>query len=107
MFKTLFSNLFKCKFNKTSGICKEISKRNVYFMYFTEKDKEKIEKFLGEQYDFDFTENGVIVWDEDSVEKFGIIRSFYFPYNSYILNDNEKYSYVSKQDFDINYEITK
>ena len=76
-------------------------------MYFTEKDKEKIEKFLGDQYDFDFTENGVIVWDEESVEKFGIIRSFYFPYNSYILNDDEKYSYVSKQDFDINYEITK
>ena len=52
MFKALFSNLFKIKFDRTSGICREVTKKKIYFLYFTEKDKERLENLcmLQEQF---------------------------------------------------------
>ncbi len=107
MFKALFSNLFKIKFDRTGGICREVTKKKIYFLYFTEKDKERLENFLGDRYDYDFTENGVIIWDEESVDKIGLVRSFYFPYNSYIIKDENQFCCISKQEFDTKYEVIR
>ena len=79
---------------------------SISFIYFNKNDKEKIEYFLGERYDFDFTDVGVIVWDEESLQKIGIIRSFYFPYNVYIMRDaDDRFFYVNKYDFEEKYEV--
>lgn len=107
MFKALFSNLFKIEFDRTSGICREVTKKKTYFLYFTEKDKERLENFLGDRYDYDFTENGVIIWDEESMDKIGLVRSFYFPYNSYIIKDENQFCCISKQEFDTKYEVIR
>lgn len=107
MFKALFSNLFKFKFDRTCGICHEVTKKKIYFLYFTEKDKERLENFLGDRYDYDFTENGVIIWDEESMDKIGLVRSFYFPYNSYIIKDENQFCCISKQEFDTKYEVIR
>lgn len=107
MFKALFSSLLKIKYDRTSGICREVTKKKIYFLYFTEKDKERLENFLGDRYDYDFTENGVIIWDEESMDKIGLVRSFYFPYNSYIIKDENQFCCISKQEFDTKYEVIR
>ena len=78
MFKALFSNLFKIKLDRTIGV-----------------------------YDYDFTENGVIIWDEESMDKIGLVRSFYFPYNSYVIEDEDHFYCISKQEFDAKYEVIR
>ena len=107
MFKALFSNLFKIKLDRTIGVCREVTKKKMYFLYFTEKDKERLEDFLGDRYDYDFTENGVIIWDEESMDKIGLVRSLYFPYNSYIIEDEDHFYCISKQEFDTKYEVIR
>ena len=106
MLKSFIFSLFQCKKDKTYGYCQEKPKERLNFIYFNKNDKEKIEYFLGERYDFDFTDAGVIVWDEESLQKIGIIRSFYFPYNVYIMRDvDDRFFYVNKYDFEDKYEI--
>lgn len=106
MLKSFIFNLFHNKKDKTYGYCQEKPKEILNFIYFDKNDKERIEVFLGERYDFDFTDGGVIVWDENSLEKIGIIRSFYFPYNVYIMRNNDDiFSYVNKYEFEEKYII--
>ena len=107
MIKTIISNLFRLKLDRNKGICREIPKKKMSFIYFTEKNKEEIEEFLTDRYDFDFTETGIIVWDEDCFSRIGIIRSFFFPYNVYILKDKESFFYITKSEFDKKYEVIR
>lgn len=107
MLKTFFTNLFRPKPDITMGICREVPKEKMHFIYFTKENKEKIEEFLGDGYDFDFTESGIIVWDEETFKKVGLIRSFYFPYNMYILKAGMDFSIISKKTFLEKYEVTR
>ena len=46
MFKALFSNLLKIKLDRTIGVCREVTKKKMYFLYFTEKNKERFFEIL-------------------------------------------------------------
>lgn len=82
------------------------------FIYFTNTDREKIEAFLGENYDYDFTDYGVMVW-EDPICLNNVawrLTPRYFQYNTYIVREISAdgyygFAWYSKKDFDEKYEI--
>lgn len=86
-----FLKLFKKKMK--FGLCRR--KRKIYeFMYFT-KDKEKeLEQFIGTEYDYDFLETGVLIWEEPSKEilQKNRVCCRHFPYNTYIVREKLKNS---------------
>ena len=106
MLKKLLCLIFGSKDSRLRGKCKEVSQRNIDFFYFTPKSEGNLEKFIGDNYDYDFVTNGVIVWNEALYEKCGIFKSYYFPYNSYVMKADERLYCISENEFSSNYEIT-
>lgn len=107
MFKQFFKKLFK----KTSIKKCRLRTPKLDYIYFTNKDNERLEEFFGEDYDYDFADYGVMVWEEQFYLNHIAWRLCprYFQYNTYIVKEVTEDGYFifkgySKKDFENKYE---
>lgn len=85
MIKEFFKNIFTKKATVFSGQCKKINAEpDTYFFYFTQDSVKKIDKFLGDYFDYDFYDGGIVIWPEP-YNKVYIHKPYFFPYNTYIV----------------------
>lgn len=104
MFKYIF-NLFLRK-NKRSiiGYCQEKKLTKYKYFKFTKNTKNDLEAFIGDSYDYDFTNTGVVIWDE-RINHYTFFKSYCFPYNSYILRNDSEFKFISIEDFENSYIV--
>ena len=84
-----FFKLFKKK--ESFNICRR--KHKIYeYIYFTRDMEDEIEQFIGTEYDYDFLETGVLIWEEPSCRALSknILDCKHFPYNTYIIREKIK-----------------
>lgn len=108
----MFKRFIRKIFNNTGVEQCRYKSPTFNFIYFTNNDREKLEAFFGDTYDYDFTDYGVMVW-EDPICLNNVawrLTPRYFQYNTYIVKEVTKdgyfkFSWYSKKDFDEKYEI--
>lgn len=110
MFKGFFKKLFK---STPVRKCR-LKTPKLDFIYFTNKDNENLEQFFGETYDYDFTDYGVMVWEDPFCLNNISWRLCprYFQYNTYIVKeivDDEYFIFksYSRKDFENKYEVVQ
>ena len=109
MFKRLISKIFN---RSTKQYCRYKSPL-FNFIYFTEEEREKIEEFFGEYYDYDFTDYGVIVWEDPGNNRFSAPLWLFpktFKYNTYIVRESTNLGFFSfntysKNEFETKFEL--
>lgn len=87
MVKKFFKNIFAKKAEPYTGQCKKINvDPDTYFFYFTENTakEDDLDKFLGDYFDYDFYNDGIVIWPEPN-NKVYIHKPYFFPYNTYIV----------------------
>lgn len=89
MVKEFFKSIFAGSDKIYTGKCKKvIVEPDTYFFYFTETTSEHIDKFLGDYFDYDFYDGGIVIWPEPN-NKIYIHKPYFFPYNTYIIKYTE------------------
>ena len=101
----VFSRLFSKKGKPSNiGYCQEKHLTVYHYFKFTKMTKNSLEKFVGDMYDYDFTDCGVIIWEE-RINCNTFFKSFYFPYNTYILRNKDEFKFIPIDDFERMYKL--
>jgi hypothetical protein len=94
MFKEFFKKIFTKAVSKYSGQCKRIdAEPDTYFYYLASENisLDELDDFLGNYFDYDFYNGGIVIWPEP-YNKVYIHKPYFFPYNTYIV----KYMYETE-----------
>lgn len=101
----IFSRLFSGKKKPANmGYCQERCRTVYRYFKFTRMTKNNLEKFVGDMYDYDFMAGGVVIWEE-RINCNTFFKSFYFPYNTYILRNNDEFRFIPIEEFDRMYKL--
>ena len=98
-----FLSIFKKEKDQNVGICREKSKDIYEFYKFTKDTKDGIEDFIGHNFDFDFNDTGVLIWLDCSKNIY--FKSYYIPYNTYILKREAELRFTPYATFSEMYDI--